>query len=298
MSINKVSNQEEKLMDNLIFKGSINSIDDCEKLLFGIITTAEYEELEDQDIDGILFKDFKEKFEDEDLDIDEFLEEIEDENDLKTIEKSIEKTIKEFNKKSSISLEQAVINFKNGVIESFDQIYDHYKPILARYGKRYNNEELAIELLDIVLLNAAKTFDENAKTKFNTYYWTCVHNHVNCYRIKNNAQKRAHNKDMKSLQDKFMHKGDATERDLESRIEDANSNDDQKNKELKMSIMALEDCLKSQEITILLKLIDNYTLQEIGNSLGVTAAAVCMSLKRISNKTKAAKKLKEILKYQ
>jgi RNA polymerase sigma factor (sigma-70 family) len=292
--MNKVS--DEKIR----FYGSISDVDECERLLFGIITKTEYEELEDNDLDDELYKDFKKKFEDDNENIDEFLKEIEDEdeseNNIEVIEKSIKSTIKEFNKKSNISLEQAALNFKDGMVEAFDIIYAYYKPILGRYGKRYNNEDLAIELLDIVLLNAAKTFDQNAKTKFNTYYWTCAHNHVNCYITKNNAQKRAHNKDMKSLQDKFMHKGDSTESDLESRIEDANSNNDQNNKELRLSIMALEDCLKPQEIKILLNLIDNFTLEEIGKSLGITAAAVCMSLKRISNKTTAAKRLIEILK--
>lgn len=260
----------------------VRTVEDCERFLFGDPNKLDNEGLSNIEIDDIMYNDFKQKFENE---VEEFTED--DVNFESEIDDSVTSKLED------ISLEDAVMDFRDGINDAFDYVYAHYRPVLNRYGKRYNNEELAIELLDIVLLNAVKTFDINAKTKFNTYFWTCIHNYVNCYRIKNNAQKRAHNKDMKSLQEKCMYKGDKADAELESTIEDKSLN--KNNDELRMSITSLNDCLKANEITILLKLIDNYTLQEIGDCLGITAAAVCMSLKRISKKKNAAKKIQEIL---
>ncbi len=96
--------------------------------------------------------------------------------------------------------------------------------------------------------------------------------------------------------EKAKYKGDTLDNDLETMIEDSSIENYQKRKDLKLSIMSLKDCLKDNEITMLLKIVDNYTLQEIGDSLGITAAAVCLSLKRISKKKRAAKQLQEILK--
>lgn len=259
------------------------------------INIFEIEELKTNDLDNVLYNDFKEKLEEEKIDLEDFDElfnedKDEDKNNIFDTDPQIYK-----NTTSKISLEQAVEDFADGISDAFDFIYSHYKPILTRWGKRYNNEELGVELLDIVLLSAVKTFNGNAGTKFNTYFWTCAQNYVNCHRKKNDAQKRAHNKNMASLNEKRMYKGDSTEMELEKVIEDKNSTEDSRANELILSIKSLDDCLKETEISILLKLIDNYTLQEIGDDLGVTAAAICMSLKRIAKKPVAARKLKEIL---
>lgn len=257
------------------------------------INIFDIEELKTNDIDDVLFNDFKEKLGEEKIDLEDFedfFDENEEDIDIFNDNKKSDK-----NTMPKISLEQAVEDFADGISDAFDFIYSHYKPILTRWGKRYNNEELGIELLDIVLLSAVKTFNCNAGAKFNTYFWTCAQNYVNCHRKKNDAQKRAHNKNMASLNEKRMYKGDSTEMELEKVIEDKSSTEDSQSNELILSIKSLEDCLKETEISILLKLIDNYTLQEIGDDLGVTAAAICMSLKRIAKKPVAAKKLKEIL---
>lgn len=257
------------------------------------INIFELEELKTNDIDDVLFNDFKNKLGEEKIDFEDFEDFFDDDQediDIFNEDKKSDKHVM-----SKIPLEQAVEDFTDGISDAFDFIYSHYKPILTRWGKRYNNEELGIELLDIVLLSAVKTFNCNAGAKFNTYFWKCAQNYVNCNRKKNDAQKRAHNKNMASLNEKRMYKGDSTEMELEKVIEDKSSTEDSQSNELILSIKSLGDCLKETEISILLKLIDNYTLQEIGDDLGVTAAAICMSLKRIAKKPVAAKKLKEIL---
>ena len=256
---------------------NLNKFNDIELLLFG---EKEYSQINDEQIEDSLTV-FKQKL------ATESLENFDD----------LDKDLEEQSQSKDDILENAVIDFNAGYAESYDIIYKHYKPIMARYGNRYNDADLATDILDYVLLNAVKTFDNTAKTKFNTYFWKCVHNYVNCVKIHNNAQKRAHNKDMKSLNEKARYNNDSSENDLEVMIEDPELDSVQKSKELKLSIMGMKDCLKDNEIKILLKVIDNYTLQEIGESLGVTAAAVCMSLKRISKKKVAAKYLMDILKH-
>lgn len=233
----------------------------------------EYEELKDVEIDDIFFNDFKNKFE----------------NELKNDEIQIDEM-------PEITLEQAVSDYvKEDIDDAFDYLYAHYQPILNRWGKRCNNEELGVELLDIVLFNAVKTFDATAGAKFNTYFWTCAKNYINCYKIKHDAKKRQHNKKMSSLQQKYSYKSDSGDVELEKLIEDKSLQQESKDYELKMSIKSLEGYLKPNEITILLRLIDNDTLQEIGDDLGVTAAAVCMTLKRLSKKKNVAGKLRNIL---
>lgn len=262
-----------------------------EEFLFCEGETINIFEIEDlvsttKDID--LFGKFKGKLQEEEIYIEDEIEDQFDDDlfDNEVVQVKLDKNIK---------LEQLVENFNNGDEYSFNYIYEHYRPILDRWGKRQNNTELGIELLDIVLLSAVKTFDSSAGTKFNTYFWTCAQNHMHSDIKKANAQKRLHNKNMSSLNDKVSYKGDSTEMELEKIIEDKNPSYESNINELKMSIRSLNDCLKENEIFILLKLIDNYTLQEIGDELGITAAAVCLSLKRIAKKNFVAKKLKEIL---
>lgn len=283
--MNKVENQSELLKIN------------CESFLFCLeetINIFEIEDLKTNQVDDMLFDDFKNKLKEDEIEFDDF-DIFEDEEENENAELSINVENVDDCEIPKITLEQAVEDFSFGIEDAFDYVYSHYKPILNRWGKRYNNEELGIELLDIVLLAAVKAFDGNAGVKFNTYFWTCAQNYVTCYRKKNDAQKRAHNKNMASLNEKRMYKGDSTEMELEKIIEDKSSTEDSHANELVLSIKSLDDCLKEREISILLKLIDNYTLQEIGDDLGVTAAAVCMSLKRIAKKPVVAKKLKEIL---
>lgn len=272
-----------------------------EEFLFHIEDTIdifEIEQLVSTDKDIELQGKFKDKLKNEVVFVEdelnnEFDEDLLDEelDDLDELATQIEVKLK--TKKSR--LEDLVEEFNNGNESSFNDIYEHYRPILERLGKRQNDQELGIELLDIVLLYAVKTFDSKFGTKFNTYFWTCARSHIHSNIKKSNAQKRAHNKNMASLNDKMFYKGDSTEMELEKIIEDKNPVHEANMNELKMSIESLKDCLKENEIFILLKLIDNYTLQEIGDDLGVTAAAVCLSLKRISKKSFVAKRLKEIL---
>lgn len=250
--------------------------DVCEKLLF-CFDDEQTKSLVTKKLDDILFEDFKNKLNEEEYELD-------DKEDIKVEDKS-----------QKVTLKQAVEDFTNGIDDAFNFIYVHYRPILERWGRRYNDDELGYELLDVVLLTAVKTYNNKAGTKFNTYFWACAQNYVHCNTIKKNAQKRAHNKDMISLQRKCMYKGDQSEVELESMIEDNKSTKNSHDNELRLSILSMDDCLKNNEIQILLKLLDNFTLQEIGNDLGVTAAAICMSLKRIAKKKIAAKRLREIL---
>lgn len=260
-----------------------------EEFLFQIEDTIDIFEIEllhttEKDIK--LHNDFKERLKNEDVIIEDELNDLFDDK-IVTNSTSLNK--------NKMNLESAVKEFCDGNENAFDFIYKHYRPILDRWGRRYNNIELGVELLDIVLLSAVKTFNASSGTKFNTYFWTCAQNYVNCNIKKGNAQKRTHDKNMSSLNEKKVYKGDSTEMELEKIIEDKQPALESSINELKMSIQSLDDCLKSNEIFILLKLIDNYTLQEIGNDLGVTAAAVCLTLKRIAKKSSVAKKLKEIL---
>lgn len=226
------------------------------------------------ELHDVLFENFKDKI-------------IEEVNEDETIKKDIAKI-------NSITLEQAVKDYKKGVPEAFDFIYAHYEPILSRWGVRCNKQELAIELLHIVLLNAVNSFDSTMKAKFNTYFWTCAKHYINVNNVKNDAKKRQHYKNMMSLQQqRNFH--DESSAELSSMISDDKYENSIKNKELKLSIRSLDKYLKPNEIKIILKLIDNYKLQEIGKSMGVTTAAICTTLKRLGKKKVASKKLREVL---
>lgn len=290
-------------VENVRINGLINY--DHEEFLFVFfgeetIDITEIEQLKTTEMDEMLFNDFKNKLKEEEVDLDD-LENLNDFEDLDDFDCKLEDIeipdnfLDDYKGNGKIKLEEAVMDYADGVEDAFNYIYLHYRPILDRWGKRKNNEELGAELLDIVLLSAVKTFKQDRGAKFNTYFWKCAHNYMSCNNSKNNAQKRAHNKNMASLNEKKVYKGDSTEMELEKIIEDKNSTNSLRENELINSIESLRDCLKETEIYTLLKLIENYTLQEIGNDLGITAAAVCLSLKRIAQKPAAAKKLKDIL---
>lgn len=264
--------------------------------------------LQTQDKDLELNKKFNEKlfnddyFDDEDIEDDfeeDYEEDFEDEEDFTYSDKKCNKIIDELtlNEDSKVKighLENAVIEYRNGNDEAFNYIYEHYRPIMKRYSERTNNYELGIEFLDIVLLNAVRTFNENVGTKFNTYFWRCARGHAACHNKMARAQKRAADMNSMSLEENISDKN-SSELKFEKIIDDKNVVKENRISELKLVINSFENILTKNEKIILLKLIDNYTLEEIGKTLGITAAAVCMAAKRIAKKEHIAKHLREVL---
>lgn len=229
--------------------------------------------------DEILYNDFESKLEN----FEQIDEEDEIDSDLENVDLN----------GLPVPLEQAAMDYKNGELEAFDYIYSHYKPKLERLSYRQKDEDLVQEL-SIVLLNAVQTFDINGNAKFNTYFWKCARNHMGTLNIRKSAKKRTCSQGVISMQQSFS--SNETEVEYGTFIEDKVST--QCYQDSLFNIILEENIfpfLKSSEITAIKLLLQGYTLEEIGKQLGgITAPAVHVKLKRLSNKKEVGKQLREL----
>lgn len=279
----------------------------------------EFEEVEHDDIlaiDELIFNDFKRKIED---DIDDDIIFLNDDDLL--------------NESDEISIEQAIIDYKNGCEEAFDYIFSIYKPKLQRFANRMNDDDLAQEL-SIVLYRAVLKYNPSAGAKFNTFFWKCARNHIGTQKIRKMALKRGGNKNNNdelllrlkqkekngeeltveeqnllikleekakpvktmSLQATFDTKDSSVE--IGKFIEDKSFKNQYSEVIFKVDLEAIRKSklLKEKEYKAIQMIIQGYTLEEIGKELdNISAPAVHVMLRRLGKKKNIQAKLREML---
>ena len=263
--MNKMMNENEILLNYDLYGADVE-VDDLD------VT-------EEETFDEILYKDFESKLnelQDDDMDFDEY-------DDVDNLVFS----------DLPIPLERAVLDYRDGELEAFDYIYNHYKPKLERLSMRQGDEDLQQEL-SIVLLKATQTFNENGNAKFNTYFWKCARNHMGTLKIRKSAKKRTCEQGTISMQQSYS--SDESEVEYGAFIEDKNTS--QAYQESLFNVVLEENIfphLKSSEITAIKLLFQGYTLEEIGKELGgISAPAVHVKLKRLSSKEEIGKQVREL----
>lgn len=191
----------------------------------------------------------------------------------------------------SLTIEDAIQDYKDGHEEAFNKIYENYAPKLERLGRRKNNDELPLELAE-VLFKAVKTYRVDCNTKFNTYFWRCARNAIGAINIRNNAKKRTAEHGVISMQQSFNMK--ESEVLFESFVEDRTSELRYDESNFKMMLEKnIYPYLKPSEIKAIKMLLAGYTLDEIGQALGgITAPAVHVKLRRLPKKKNIGKQLK------
>lgn len=258
-----------------------------------IMIDGEYDDMET--LDSIMFEDFKKNLEENFDDLEDIKEET-----------------------SKFYIEQAVYDYLNGQEEAFDYIYNHYRPVLERLGRRRNDDELAQEL-SVVLFHAVQKFDILAGVKFNTFFWTCAQNHIGTQNIRKNAQKRSGTKKVEkvvynpetgkeevvtevvktkvvSLQSTLKNKDSETE--IANFIENDKAKADYKETNLRLSLQQIADqgLINEKEMLAIKMICEGATLAEIGEKLGnITAPAVHVMLRRLGKKKIVGNYLREIL---
>ena len=220
--------------------------------------------------------------------------EIEEEIDFKDIENEEFKEIKNNKKLQKSDITKLVMEYNNGNTRVYDDIYLYYKPVLERWGIRNKNQDMAEDLLDFVLFNAVTKFSSDKKTQFDTFFWKCANNHVKREIVTENTKKRAGRKNDISLNKTVSYK-DEVDLELGALLKDLTCEEEFELEELKMSINNLHYCLKDTEANIILKLIDNYTIKDISEEMGITSSGVCMVLKRLGKKINVKEELKNML---
>ena len=220
--------------------------------------------------------------------------EIEEEIDFKDIENEESKEIKNNKKLQKSDITKLVMEYNNGNTSVYDDIYLYYKPVLERWGIRNKNQDMAEDLLDFVLFNAVTKFSSDKKTQFDTFFWKCANNHVKREIVTENTKKRAGRKNDISLNKTVSYK-DEVDLELGALLKDLTCEEEFELEELKMSINNLHYCLKDTETNIILKLIDNYTIKDISEEMGITSSGVCMVLKKLDKKINVKKELKNML---
>ena len=153
---------------------------------------------------------------------------------------------------------------------------------------------MAEDLLDFVLFNAVTKFSSDRNTQFDTFFWKCANNHVKREIVTENTKKRAGRKNDISLNKTVSYK-DEVDLELGALLKDLTCEEEFELEELKMSINNLHYCLKDTEANIILKLIDNYTIKDISEEMGITSSGVCMVLKRLGKKINVKEELKNML---
>ena len=220
--------------------------------------------------------------------------EIEEEIDFKDIENEESNEIKNNKKLQKSDITKLVMEYNNGNTRVYDDIYLYYKPVLERWGIRNKNQDMAEDLLDFVLFNAVTKFSSDKKTQFDTFFWKCANNHVKREIVTENTKKRAGRKNDISLNKTVSYK-DEVDLELGALLKDLTCEEEFELEELKMSINNLHYCLKDTETNIILKLIDNYTIKDISEEMGITSSGVCMVLKRLGKKISVKEELKNML---
>lgn len=209
-------------------------------------------------------------------------------------EDELEEEIVEVDSEGQRKLEKAVKEYQQGITESFDYIYDFYRPKLERLGYRKNDEDLVQEL-SIVLLKAIETYDKSCGAKFNTYFWKCARNHIGTLNIRKSAKKRTAENGVVSMQQSLSVKD--SEAEIGDFIEDKDAVVDYDDKIFRMFLDEnVYKYLKDNEIKAIEMLLLGYTLEEIGAALGgITAPAVHIKFRRLKDKKVVGKHLRQLL---
>lgn len=193
------------------------------------------------------------------------------------------------------SIEYKVLRYQQGDKKIFNEIFDKYKPILERVSIRKGNKDLFGELIE-VLWTAVESFNIDYGVKFNTYYWKCANNHLGILHIRKNAKKRQSNNTAISLNKCVGSDGDV---DIESFIEDKSSCNEMDsvlfNTFLEENIFPK---ISESEVQTIKMILQGFTLEEIGDSLGgLTAPAIHVKLRRLAKKPIIGKQLRELYNY-
>lgn len=186
--------------------------------------------------------------------------------------------------KEQLEIEKSVRAYQDGNKQSFDFIYNAYKPKFDRMAKRFNNEDLVQEL-GFALFKAVCTYGKQSVAKFNTYFWTCARNHIGSLNIKNSAKKRTSEFGEISINAIVQSpSGDAVT--LSDIIEDP---DQEKYNDERMFECFLKEKifvnLSHNDIVTLKMFLQGYTLEEISNVFHVSSPAIHAKLRRLGKNT-------------
>lgn len=198
-------------------------------------------------------------------------------------EKVIEELETAEKKYTKEQISHMVIQYQSGNKQMFDKIYEHYTPILKRWAIRKSNYDMAYDLLDTVLLNAANNYDISKRTQFDTFFWTCANNFIMNEHNTEDAYKRKSNKNNMSL-NKIVGNSDSTGIEFGMLLTDKKFERDFKHKELEISIKQMKEQLKDTEYKIISDILDGFSIADISERLNITTSGVCMSLKRLGKK--------------
>lgn len=174
--------------------------------------------------------------------------------------------------------------------EIFNRIFEIYEPIIKRFSYRKQDEDLYAELLSI-LWRAVETYNFEGGTKFNTYFWVCVHNHLKCLNVKNNALKRISDKNLV-----YLNKTTINENGNETELFLPDLNAENEFSEMMFSSFLQKSIyphLKDNEIDAIKMLLNGYTLDEIGRYLNnISAPGVHVKLRRLAKNKKIKSQFK------
>ena len=215
----------------------------------------------------------------------EYCDEIEEDLDEEQIEKILNKKYEQDEKLTSKDIEKKVLEYKNGNLKVFDDIYNFYYPIIKKWGIRNKNEEMAIEIIDCVLLKALKEFDVTKKIKFNTVFWTYIKTNVKREWQSKNCKKRVGDFEKISLNKMMNNKKSGDDSyELEKRIKSSTFDRDYLDVESNQTIKRFDKYFNEKEKFIIKNIIEGKNTSDISKMLNITPAAVSSNLRRISQK--------------
>ena len=217
------------------------------------------------------------------------------ENEEECEETTEEYNNEEYEKLNNNKIEEKVVQYKEGNTKVFDDIYNYYSPIINRWGIRNHKNDLALEVIDCLLLKALNDFNPSKKTKFNTFFWTYIKTAVKRDWQTRNCKMRVGDFTKISLNRMCTYGKDDNSYELEKKIRSNIFNDDYRNVEFKQALKSVEHYFTENEKFIIYNVIDGKNTRDISEMLGITGSAVSSSLRRIANK-KFSSELYKILK--
>ena len=191
-------------------------------------------------------------------------------------------------------LEEYVIRYQNGELNLFNYIYYFYIPKFERVAYRSHNEDL-IQELSIALLRAVKSYKNNNKAKFNTYFWRIARNHMGTLWIRDSAQKRKTSMQLVSFNapvNNSLISGDA-QLELSEIVPDESVDREFTNADFRVFMeQQIFEHLSESDRDAINYYLEGYTLDEIGKKLdNVSAPAVYIKLKRLKDKKNIGEKI-------
>lgn len=179
-------------------------------------------------------------------------------------------------------INQLILRFQqNNDQDAFSQLYDIHKQLIKAIS--YKNQLPHIDYeseMNFAFYNAARTFkvNNNKNASFNTYFKTCVDNQIKVCLTYLNAYKRQCDKNCLSL--------DMPCNDDDSKVITLGDNipDDKVDLQDILNTMVIQQAkklLNEQEQKLLDYIYAGYNYKEIGQFLGITAAAIKARLKKI-----------------